>query len=655
MVTYTYESLAARHIQDHASAKSLEPHWGYAARVVPCANDPGSCAYLDVVYNSHDNGILYMGVLWLTIFAVIMVWALLRHVGRPPSSSTTARDAQTQKSSGLKRARRALAASVRRHLLPESVRAIFGRTSRLQVVILAVLCGYLTIWTFVGITYNTWITPVKKMPGVYNTRTSLGPWSNRIGVVAYALTPLSVMLSSRESILSLLTGVPYQSFNFLHRWLGYVIFVQSSVHTIGWSVIQIRLYQPQPTVGLTWVKETYIVWGLVAMILLTLLLVLSTPWAIRRTGYEFFRKSHYVLAMIYVGACWAHWEPLKCFLIPSLIIWFLDRGARLVRTALLHYHHFPSGAMGFQPANAAITSFSDPEHGDVIRLDLASNQDPWTVGQHYYLCFPESSIWQSHPFTPLNAPIVEDGEVKHSYIMRAKGGETKKLAELAAAKAGGASRQTTISVILTGAYGESLMERTTSDTNIVCVAGGTGITYVLPLLLQLAREPASPDRRVELIWAMRHANNAEWVKEEMKSLRCVQRKLNLTIRLFATRDTSSDSNSSLPDEKHSSSKVTDKTTTSASGDVACDCPTDVSVEKIGGGTADIEKHPNLPHLLEEFIESTIQGPTTVFASGPGGMISDLRTVVAGCNSGSRVWKGEERFYVSLVCDNRLEY
>lgn len=56
--------LDSRHIQDHSDADGFELHWGYPDRVVPCKNDAGSCAYLDVVYNAHDVGMLYVGILW---------------------------------------------------------------------------------------------------------------------------------------------------------------------------------------------------------------------------------------------------------------------------------------------------------------------------------------------------------------------------------------------------------------------------------------------------------------------------------------------------------------------------------------------------------------------------------------------------------------
>ncbi|KAI9151984.1 Ferric/cupric reductase transmembrane component 2 [Paramyrothecium foliicola] len=651
----------ARHIQNFSDASSLEPHWGYAERVVPCTNDPGSCAYLDVVYGAHDVGMIYVGAFWAAVLGLLFGWFALRRVGLPTSSLGINTEEDSSSSlGGLVKVRRAIAASLRSYLLPDAFRAVFGRTTRYQVFILAVLTVYLTIFSFVGMTYNTWITPVKNMPGVYNTRTTLGPWSDRIGVLAYALTPLSVLLSSRESILSLITGVPYQSFNFLHRWVGYIILAQSILHTIGWCVIEIRLYQPQPTVAVEWITQVYMIWGIVAMILLLLLFGLSTPWGIRLTGYEFFRKAHYVLAMIFIGACWAHWEALKCFMIPSLIFWFMDRGARFIRTALLHYQYLPSGGMGFKAAQATVTLFPDAEAGDVVRLDFDHEQDPWAIGQHYYLTFSKLSIWQSHPFTPLNAPTVQGGRVKHSYLLRAKGGETKKLANLAVTQSQGADNAIVTPVIATGAYGENIMSGITADTNIICVAGGTGITYVLPVLLQLARSAIIPDRKIELIWAVRHASNVEWIQEEMDLLHKVQRALNLTIRLYATRDigtgSSKSSISGQTNEKAVSKVSADEVASASSRDEeACDCGEDVPVKKTGAGAVDEERHPNLTKLVNDFVGSTIRGPTSVIASGPGGMISDLRSIVAACNSGSKVWNGEERFDVDLMCDDRLEW
>ena len=593
--------MEARHIQDFSNASNTEPHWGYADRVVPCTNDPGSCEYLDVVYSGHDRGMIYAGVLWSIIGSLLLLFAFCRQ------SSGTSRLARTVSTWG------------RRRLLPEfkSLRRVFGHTTRLQVLVLAATAAYLLVFSFVGMKYATWVTPVKKMPGVYNTRTTLGPWSDRVGLLAYALTPLSILLANRESLLSLCTGIPYHHFNFLHRWIGHIIFAQSILHTIGWTVIEVKLYQPQPTVAIAWIKQEYMIWGVVAMILLILLWGLSTSWARRAFGYEFFRKAHWVLAMVYIGACWAHWKNLKCFMIPSLLLWLVDRAARLVRTALIHYRIMPDGKGVFSTIPAKIIQFES----DVIRLDLdCTNPVSWTVGQHFYLTFADGGIWQSHPFTPLNLP----GR-RQSYVLRAKSGETKRIAAL---------EKDTTGVILTGPYGETINETLDDDSNVLCIAGGTGICFVMPVLLDLARRKEGGKGKVELFWVVRSAQHAEWVAKELEEL---NESGDVKVVIHSTGSASAGSSF----------------VTSRSGGTS---PTEEEGEEknlpmgdMGAGLG----RPDLKHKVEAFVMGS-EGAVTVFVSGPGGMTSDVRDGVADCNSAKAVWRGEQSGEVKLVYDERLE-
>ncbi|KAK1762653.1 putative ferric reductase transmembrane component [Phialemonium atrogriseum] len=624
--------LTARHIQNFSEASGLEPHWGYADRAVPCTNDAGSCEYLDAVYGAHDRGMLYMGIFWATIGGILLVWGVgRRFFETSPSPSSHPRHG------GITRLRHSIAATSRQYLLPTSITSIFGHVPRLQVAILLVLTGYLTIWTFMGITYKKWITPVKGQPGVYNTRTSLGPWSDRIGVVAYALTPLSVLLASRENLLSLVTGVPYTSFIFLHRWTGYIIVIQSVLHTVGWVIIEARLYQPQPDVWNDFAPQLYIVWGFVALGLLVLMWLLALPVMVRKvTGYEFFRKTHYVLAMVYIGALIGHWQALQCFLVPGLVLWFLDRAARFVRMAMLHYgYKDQKRGWGFSSVPARARVWTDEINGDIVRLDFAHLQQPYKVGQHFFLCFTEGSIWQSHPLTPLSLPDpAADGTVPHAYIIRAKKGETRRIAELLRSKAETApvsAEPPTTPVILQGPYGEDIGDSLGRDVNVLCVAGGTGITYVLPPLLKLIREKPAPGRKVELVWAVRREQDLEWIGPELAEIRGAAQSHGVAIRVFVTAEAGSEkgpSAASIADEK------------SPAPDIE------------GRGTG---IRPNLDQVVKEFVGEVVAGPTAVFASGPVGMITDLRTSVAACNSGAKVWRGEERFDVKLVCDNRLEW
>ena len=611
---------------------------------------------MDEVYNGHDRGLIALGLFWGAFVATFFIWAILRMsrnsnggaIRLPAADSSP----QKRKKSFLTRLNLAVASHARRYLLPDFFRPIFGRTTRLQVLILIIIATYFFIWSCVSMKYKVWVTPVKKHPGQFNTRSSIGSWANRVGLFAYALTPISILLSSRESILTLLTGVPYQKFYFLHRWLGYIIIIQSLIHTVLRFLIDFYFYSPQPATGDALLAEYWMIWGTVAFIITILLFFLSIPFIIRRTGYEFFRKAHYVLALIYMGACIAHWPQLQSFLIAGIVVWFLDRIARLVRTLLLNYKFLDDGSMGFSATDAAIEIFNDPENGDVVRLQLAHPNAPFHPGQHYFLCFTEGNIWQSHPFIPMNAGTRDaNGVTPHTYLFRARKGETKKIAELAGRKiVENSDGDISTPVILTGPYGPNALESLKDETNVICVAGGTGITYVLAILLGLPATSTSykPTRAIELVWVVRHKRDIEWVRPELEIL---QHRLGLKVRIFTTRDVVSDhrtSNIAAEESKGAGEIASESKEISAASDQSSDVATSRELGAAGAG------RPDLDELLKEFIESHWTGPTAVFSSGPGGMISDLRRCVAACNSGSMVWKGEERFDVSLECDDRAE-
>ncbi len=365
--------------------------------------------------------------------------------------------------------------------------------------------------------------------------------------------------------------------------------------------------------------------------------ILASPWGIRATGYEFFRKAHYILAMFYLGACWGHWHPLKSFIIPGLCIWFVDRGARLIRSFLIHYSYLPDGSMGFQTASAEMSLFRD-ESGDVVRLDYQYAHNAWKPGQHFYLCFANASIWQSHPFTPLSLPLEKDGVVRHSYIFRAKKGESAKIAKMAAALAEVGAPLTT-PVVMQGPYGEDHTQTLSPDVNVLCVAGGTGISYILPTLLWLASQPPNPDRHIALVWSVRRLQDVEWVRQELGILSHAKQH-NISITVHVTREVRSESVSATAAEKS-----VDIAASSASSSSGVDSVLNVAKRE----------HPDLSVIVPTFVGDTISGRTMIFASGPGGMISDLRRFVAAANSGARVWKGDASADVQLVCDNRLEW
>ena len=508
---------------------------------------------------------------------------------------------------------------------------------------------------FIGITYKTWITPVKGT-NLHNIRSGIGGFADRLGAFAFALTPLTIALCTRDSILSLVTGIPYQSFNFLHRWTGRIILVQSFVHAIIWTIVEGRFYQPQPTTYLTWIKQEYMIWGIVAQAFITFLFVFSLRPVIRWTGYEFFRKSHLLVAGLYLGACYGHWRQLRCWMLASLAIMGLDLVARTVRTLLLHcgYKDARSG-FGFRSVPAMLETFKDPS-GTIVRMTFEVRHSGWNIGQHFYLTFPALNVWQAHPFTPLSSPDRDAGVQRHTYIIRACAGETRRLAKLAEDAAGRYPiSAATTPVVLQGAYGGSIADR--GVENVLAVTGGTGITYAIPVILDALRGESAASN-IELVWTVRHVDNLAWVEPELAYLkeqlgRASQRMgKRFRMRIFVTRPDTGRQGHVVEhfDKKEYAGDESPSEVTELEMDfeeLVRECP-GFSITYLNNG------RPDVSNLVTSFMEHTVErGRTQVVGSGPPELGSQLRAAVASHNAPGEVWRGNARGDVECVWDDRM--
>lgn len=644
------------HIQHYDEANTTTIHyWAYPDRVVPCTSGQGTCEYLDAVYWMHTTSMLYTFIMWAVLGGVLAIAAYLRWARYSSHNSAI----QTP----LHRSVDALSSLMNRHLLHEiPFRRLFGRTTMIQVTILLVLSAYLLIFSLIGIVYRTWVTPVKAYPGVYNTRTGLGGFADRVGAMAYALTPLTVLLSTRESLLSLITGLPYHHFNFLHRWTGRIIFLQSFLHTLGWTIVEGNLYRPQPSIYKSFIQEQYIIFGIVAQIFITFLYIFSTNWAIKWTGYEFFKRSHYAIAILYLGACWGHWDGLACWMIASIILIALDKFIRIIRTAFLHVgYRKEKPGLGFRCAQASLRYFASGPNGEdeVVRIEFNWEHCAWTPGQHFYLCFPELSLWQSHPFTPCSLPDGREKTQKHVYLVRVASGITTRLAALAKSGNGNSSdgQEMTVmtNVILCGPYGR-FTSAVTKSSNMLLLAGGTGVTHVLPMAYDAlgAAAHAEKIRAIDLVWIVRHAADLQWLASEISDLRAQlsDNKSNaLRIRIFVTReagtsgsavlDSTSSSESLSPIAKHISSEKIKEAAHTFSQD---NSPTPTSGFEITYLANAPATHPSITALVADFADraedSGLQS-NLVIGAGPASIGSELRSAVAEKCCARAAWLGQK--------------
>jgi len=394
------------------------------------------------------------------------------------------------------------------------------------------------------------------------------------------------------------------------------------------------------------IQEQYIVFGVVAQAFITFLYIFSTERMIKWTGYEFFKKTHTFIAILYLAACIGHWQMLACWMIAGFALIALDMGVRLLRTYLLHTNTRFGGSdsHGFRNAEATIKLFtvSDDEGDAALRIDFPFTHRAWAPGQHFYLCFPGVSIWQSHPFTPSSSPNTRSTNQQHTYIVRVHKGITAKLAKLAAAADG----ECATSVILAGPYGSSApaADVDAQDKNLLLVAGGSGVTAVLPLLMRTLSGPREVlgRRAIDFVWVVRRTRDLLWLAEEVQQLkiRVAEKEARGTrVRIFVTREASpgtqtksissaqsmSDDDAQMYEEKE---KKREAATTTITALTSSRSSTRISLDDLLTPAPNFEityldgAHPDLASVVADFADRASLAAyfgVKVYGTGPEGM------------------------------------
>lgn len=198
------------------------------------------------------------------------------------------------------------------------------------------------------------------------------------------------------------------------------------------------------------------------------------------------------------------------------------------------------------------------------------------------------------------------------------------------------------------------------------MAGGTGISFSLPLVLEAAGSEAHKARLVQLVWVVRRARDLAWVREELGVLRALAAEGRVEVRVFVTREAGpmegdgeevvmvDGGKEEVEVEKMVAVVDVDDENppnTEASLDVSA-----LAEESRGFSVTYLDgAHPDLGTVVDDYIERSPAsgGRIQVMASGPPGIGSTLRSVVAKCNDGRKVGRGEEKSDVGLYWDDRF--
>ncbi|KAJ7735728.1 ferric reductase like transmembrane component-domain-containing protein [Mycena metata] len=499
-------------------------------------------------------------------------------------------------------------------------------------------CGYMALLLTWALINTTSIEGVRLSPQYY---------ANRTGIIAATQFPLMIALGMKNNILTFLTGISFDKLNILHRIAARVLCVMLWIHGVG------HIIESGKAGNLEDLQQPWFQCGITAVSSLTLLCLFSFR-PLRSRGYELFLVAHFVLALIVLCGAYYHANNngFGYFLWPSLMVWGIDRFLRFIRIFCVN------GGLS--------TLFDTKTHALRAKVEIISPQFlritvrrpdyfRWSPGQLAYLSIPSVSAtpWEAHPFTIAsidgNIPRAAKGQRlsqdsssdkansvdsttttsetqsppgcnKLVFLLRVHDGFTKRLLNAA----GSASPPNQMfNAYIDGPYCAPPSVR--GFASVVLFCGGSGISFTLPLLLDIIRAAnmgTNPTcRRVVMIWAIRDADQIKAISEDLLlALDGVSNSIAIDIRIHVT--------ASLPDESD-----TEKCESSFS-------TFDTRLLPIPG-VGIFSGRPNLKAIVDSEVGEG-SGPISVNVCGTAGMAESVRSALRVISSADILNGGAQR-------------
>ncbi|KAL1745482.1 hypothetical protein HDZ31DRAFT_36238 [Schizophyllum fasciatum] len=341
------------------------------------------------------------------------------------------------------------------------------------------------------------------------------PIATRSGWIAIAIMPFMIAFASKVNFIGMLTGVSHERLQVFHRWSAVLMYIASLVHTFPFIIMDIR----NGTIVLYWKTEVFYWTGVfiyhrcpLSFLPQSYLIFLS--WEVFRSKYyEIFKMCVLVTHRIFMAAMFVHvnvtlssWDYFYGTAAAFSFAWLI----RFVRS------FYNSGFAGL-PSTLEILSPQVPGvrgTGLVSVRIYAPRRIRVTAGQHVFLRFlgAGAHTLTSHPFTVAGVRDVDATDARElEVIFRVQGGTTAALAARAAGKVGLGMR-----VLVDGPYGGVPVTLSAYD-RVVLLAGGSGGTFTLPLLLDLARKLKAgnaPCKRIDFVIVVKSTDSQEWFRTQ---------------------------------------------------------------------------------------------------------------------------------------------
>ncbi|KAJ5824861.1 Riboflavin synthase-like beta-barrel [Penicillium robsamsonii] len=343
------------------------------------------------------------------------------------------------------------------------------------------------------------------------------PLAIRAGMIAVAMIPWIVALSTKANFITMMTGLGPERLNGLHRWSAYICLFLSLVHMGPFYITPIWEDGALINYSIGIPPHAYVYGtGIAAIVPLLVLCIHSLP-IFRNRMYELFVFVHIPVSYIFVAMLFWHTRNYLsswAYLFTTIAIWVISYTARLF---YLNWTH-PFRSSFLIGEESAITLLPQ----NAIKITIPTKMR-WRPGQYVYLRLPRISVIQSHPFTI--ASLCSDdfpsgyGEKYRdmTLVFRPFKGFTRDVFQEALEH----GPYKTYSAFVEGPYGGMQREIAAFD-DVIFFAGGSGITAIASQLLDLIkkiRDGKAIAKSVKVIWALKSPETMEWFQEELRICR----------------------------------------------------------------------------------------------------------------------------------------
>nr|VWP00772.1 AAA domain-containing protein [Ganoderma boninense] len=406
------------------------------------------------------------------------------------------------------------------------------------------------------------------------------------------------VLGTKVNFISMVTGVSHEKLQVYHRWTAWIMYVTSLVHTFPFIAKPIH----EHNMVYYWDTTVWYWTGVAALVPQTWMVFMS--WGpIRNRYYETFKKLHFIASAIFVPALFIHCDFELTSWDYFWVTAALYGASWLARTGRTLYNGLSSIAtFEMLPENMVKV---------VIPTKVA-----WKPGQHFFIRLLGLGIHaaSSHPFTVASLPDVVGGSKENAgkggggervmeVYARVHGGITARLAAVAQSGALKTSR-----VLLDGPYGGFEGNLKAYD-RILLLGGGSGVSFVVPLLLDLVRSFKAEEtkcRKVSLVWAVRTNDGLSWFDEAISSaIKARPEELSIDVSYYVTN-----ASTAVADEDGSASVQSGKSKLEHPG-----------VSRNSG-------RPKLQSIVKDFCAG--EGTVVIAACGPDSFNLDISNAVAEC-------------------------